>query len=109
MGAEGPYVGLDYFREEDEHLFFGRDQDRRRIIGSLGAARLTLLTAESGVGKSSLLRAGVAAPLRARSSAYVPVVFNDWRTEPTTRLIAEVQASVARFSNGDGVEPLPAD
>ena len=55
----GPYVGLDYFVEEDAGLFFGRDAERKRIIGNLRASRLTLLYAESGVGKSSLLRAGV--------------------------------------------------
>ena len=54
----GPYVGLDYFVEEDAGLFFGRDGERKRIIGNLRASRLTLLYAESGVGKSSLLRAG---------------------------------------------------
>ena len=59
----GPYVGLDYFLEEDAELFFGRDGERKRIIGNLRASRLTLLYAESGVGKSSLLRAGVSARL----------------------------------------------
>ena len=57
------------------------------IIGNLRAARLTLLYAESGVGKSSLLRAGVAAqPARSRRArrrgpwlaAFVPVVFSSW-------------------------------
>ena len=60
----GPYVGLDYFVEEDAGLFFGRDSERKRISGNLRASRLTLLYAESGVGKSSLLRAGVSARLR---------------------------------------------
>jgi hypothetical protein len=59
-----PHIGLDYFLEEDAGLFFGRDDDRKRIIGNLRASRLTLLYAESGVGKSSLLRAGVSARLR---------------------------------------------
>jgi putative ribosome biogenesis GTPase RsgA len=59
-----PYVGLDYFLEEDAGLFFGRDAERKQIIANLQASRLTLLYAESGVGKSSLLRAGVSAPLR---------------------------------------------
>ena len=40
-------------------------RERAVIIGNLRASRLTLLYAESGVGKSSLLRAGVAARLRA--------------------------------------------
>ena len=64
MSIRAPYVGLDYFLEEDAGLFFGRDAARKRIIGNLRASRLTLLYAESGVGKSSLLRAGVSARLR---------------------------------------------
>ena len=64
MSVRAPYVGLDYFLEEDAGLFFGRDAERKRIIGNLRASRLTLLYAESGVGKSSLLRAGVSARLR---------------------------------------------
>ena len=63
--TDGPYVGLDCFHEEDAALFFGREAERTRIIGNLRASRLTLLHAESGVGKSSLLRAGVSARLNA--------------------------------------------
>jgi hypothetical protein len=62
--SDGPYVGLDYFVEDDAGLFFGRDGERKRIIGNLRASRLTLLYAESGVGKTSLLRAGVSARIR---------------------------------------------
>jgi len=87
--AGAPYVGLDYFGEEDAGLFFGRDAERKRIIGNLRASPLTLLYAESGVGKSSLLRAGVASRLRqmpARpggegSARYLPVVFSTWRED----------------------------
>ena len=55
-----PYVGLDYDHEEFGAWFFGREADGSKIITNMQAARLTLLHAESGVGKSSLLRAGVA-------------------------------------------------
>jgi CHASE2 domain-containing sensor protein len=107
----GPYVGLDYFVEEDAGLFFGRDSERKRIIGNLRASRLTLLYAESGVGKSSLLRAGVSARIRqlaARSVAergsarYVPVVFSAWRDHPTAGLIDALEAAVdALLGGGD--------
>ena len=40
-----PYVGLDSFGEEDAGLFFGRDAERKRIIGNLRASRLTVLYA----------------------------------------------------------------
>lgn len=108
----GPYVGLDYFVEEDAGLFFGRDSERKRIIGNLRASRLTLLYAESGVGKSSLLRAGVSARIRqlaARSVAergsarYVPVVFSAWRDDPTAGLIDALEAAVDPLL-GDGDE-----
>ena len=105
----GPYVGLDYFVEEDAGLFFGRDSERKRIIGNLRASRLTLLYAESGVGKSSLLRAGVSARIRqlaARSVAergsarYVPVVFSAWRDDPTAGLIDALEAAVDPLLGG---------
>src|SRR5688572_2985051 len=97
---DGPYIGLDYFAEEDAGLFFGRDSERKRIIGNLRSSRLTLLYAESGVGKSSLLHAGVAARLRraslrsiAQSGAaqHITVVFSAWRGDPTAGIIATLE------------------
>ena len=111
---DAPYVGLDYFAEDEAELFFGRDAERKRIISNLRASRLTLLYAQSGVGKSSLLRAGVAArlgELARRSSAergspgYVPVVFSTWRDDPVAALIDAIAASVRPFlRNGSDPE-----
>jgi WD40 repeat protein len=56
---ECPYVGLVPFDEEDAAYFFGRERESDLIIANLTASRLTLLYAPSGVGKSSVLRAGV--------------------------------------------------
>jgi CHASE2 domain-containing sensor protein len=114
----GPYVGLDYFVEDDAALFFGRDGERRRIIGNLRASRLTLLYAQSGVGKTSLLRAGVSARIRqlaARSLAergsarYVPVVFSSWRNDPTLGLIAAIEAAVRPLLGDNEELALPRD
>jgi CHASE2 domain-containing sensor protein len=113
-----PYVGLDYFLEEDTGLFFGRDAERKQIIGNLRASRLTLLYAESGVGKSSLLRAGVSARIRqlaARSveergsARYVPVVFSAWGGDPTEGLITELEASVRPLVGEDATLALRHD
>lgn len=54
-----PYVGLSPYREEDAPFFFGRDIERDLIIANLRASKLTLFYGPSGVGKSSVLRAGV--------------------------------------------------
>jgi hypothetical protein len=69
-----PYRGLEPFDERDAPFFFGRDRETRLISASLFAAPLTLLYGASGVGKSSVLRAGVLPRLRTRSDV-LPVVF----------------------------------
>jgi CHASE2 domain-containing sensor protein len=116
--SSGPYIGLDYFLEEDAGLFFGRDAERKRIIGNLRASRLTLLYAESGVGKSSLLRAGVSARLRQftatsigeRGSArYVPVVFSAWQGDARDDLIAALEGAVRPLLGEDAQLALPRD
>ena len=51
-------------QEEDARFFFGREKIRNVIIDSLQSWRLTLLYGASGVGKSSVLYAGVVPKLR---------------------------------------------
>ena len=62
--ATRPYKGLEYYAEADAPFFFGREGEEEIVVANLLAARLTLLYGPSGVGKSSLLRAGVARRLR---------------------------------------------
>ena len=116
--VDGPYVGLDCFREEDAGLFFGREAERARIIGNLRASRLTLLHAESGVGKSSLLRAGVSARLRelatrgdARRDAvrFLPVVFTGWGASPEPALIAALETAAGTIQGDDDPRGLRRD
>ena len=106
VGLGCPYVGLNVFTEDDAAIFFGREPERAVLISNLRAARLTLLYAQSGTGKSSLLRAGVAVRLKElaqrsfdeRGTARnIPVVFSSWRDEPTDELIAEVGRQITRF------------
>ena len=56
-----PYRSLQFYDGADRALFTGRDGDVRRFCRLLDAAstRLLVLHGESGVGKSSFLRAGV--------------------------------------------------
>ena len=54
-----PYVGPRSFEEDEEANFFGRDEETAILEGLVMARRATLFFAQSGAGKSSLLKAGL--------------------------------------------------
>lgn len=57
--SRNPYVGPVPFEEKDRDFFFGRDHEIAILQGLVLASRTMLFFAQSGAGKSSLLRAGV--------------------------------------------------
>jgi WD40 repeat protein len=104
--AGGPYKGLDRYDEDDWWLFFGRTHERDLIVTNLRARRVTLLYGRSGVGKSSLLRAGVGHHLRdlARHNVheigvpeYVPVIVSNWRDDPVATVRGALFDAVDEF------------
>ena len=57
---EAPYLGLQTFRKKHAALFFGRGEAIRELYNKLkGSAPIILYSGPSGVGKSSLLEAGL--------------------------------------------------
>jgi len=67
VAPRSPFRGLSPFGDSalDALLFFGREREAEVIAANLMAAKLTVLYGPSGVGKSSVVRAGVAQRLRA--------------------------------------------
>jgi WD40 repeat protein len=118
-GAFLPYKGLSPFEDSDRDVpfFFGRDRERELVEANLMASRLTVLYGETGVGKSSLLRAGVAHHLRnlARGNleargepGLAVVVFDSWRDDPVHALRSAVADEVT-FALGGSVTPVDED
>ncbi len=68
------YKGTSPFQdsEVDRKTFFGRDRELRDLENLLLAEDLVVLFARSGMGKSSLIQAGLMKPLRQRG--FLPVV-----------------------------------
>ena len=106
MIPDSPYKGLVPFEDSgiDALLFFGRERESSIIAENLLAARLTVLYGPSGVGKSSVLRAGVAHRLRRQADLNVEkrghpeftvVVLDVWNEEPTETLRATVREALA--------------
>ncbi len=101
---ESPYKGLASFEDSelDALLFFGREREVAAVAANVLANRLTVLYGPSGVGKSSLLGAGVARRLRELSGA--PVVVHDaWAEDPAGRLIASVHAECGELGATAGL------
>jgi WD40 repeat protein len=101
---DSPYKGLASFEDSelDALLFFGREREIAAVAANVLASRLTVLYGPSGVGKSSLLGAGVARRLRELSGA--PVVVHDtWAEDPEARLIASIHAECGELGATAGL------
>lgn len=73
------YPGSRPFTAADSPVFFGRDGDIRKLTTQIQVEPLTVLYGRSGLGKSSLINAGVA-PLLEREHNYVviPIRFTSY-------------------------------
>ena len=65
-----PYVGPRPFEEKDEEVFFGRDEEVDELVSLISAHQALLLYAQSGVGKTSLVKAKL-----------IPTLINEERFE----------------------------
>lgn len=100
-----PYVGLRPFREEDFALFFGRDREIRVIASNLQARALTVLYGASGVGKSSVLQAGVLRRLKQEPETSV-YYFRDWQTDS---LLTDILRKAYEFLPADNAAEIATE
>jgi hypothetical protein len=100
-----PFVGLRPYVAADVDFFFGRDTETRAVADHLFGARVTVLYGASGVGKSSLLMAGVL-PALAREEAVATVVYRDWQAADAPAQLRSAIVSACEHSAG---RPLGLD
>ncbi len=79
---DSPWLGLSPFTETDAHRFFGREEERDDLFRRVTRNELTVLFAPSGVGKTSLLRAGLFPALRERRYLPIYVLFAHGDDDP---------------------------
>jgi WD40 repeat protein len=99
-----PYKGLAAFDDSDLDalFFFGRERDTETIAANLMASRFTVLYGPLGVGKSSVLRAGVVRRLRSLADDAAVVVHDSWAGNPARELVLAA-------AEGLGLEAPDAD
>ena len=103
-----PYKGLSSFTERDAEIFFGRAAETRQCLANLRASGLTVLYAPSGVGKTSLLAAGVIPELKKTAfrrsgqnrPEHWPVYVRSWTEDPGALL----SAGIIDEMNHQGIE-----
>jgi WD40 repeat protein len=76
------YPGARPFTEDQKAIFFGRDREKKELLQLIDLDQVILLHSKSGMGKSSLINAGIIPELTkngsddpAESTAYVPILF----------------------------------
>lgn len=87
---QNPYKGLDYFTEQDARIFFGRDEQIKELFYKLSGNPLVLFYGQSGVGKSSLLFAGLKRRMQKKGWK-----IQYWRREPTSNLAEKLDSYVS--------------
>ena len=65
VDADNPWPGLDFFAEKSRDFFHGREAEADLLLTMVRHRLLTVLYGQSGLGKSSLLQAGLFPRLRA--------------------------------------------
>ncbi len=86
--STSPYVGLRPYDRRDRHLFHGREHDALLLTNKIFATPLTLFYAQSGFGKSSLLRALVIPKLEDDDA--MVVYFDAWSGEEPAAALKSV-------------------
>jgi len=97
-----PWIGLASFTEGDREFFAGRGEEVDDLMRLLRRDPLTLLYGVSGLGKTSLLNAGVFPAARAENYLPIPIRLDHHETAPA--LAAQVLEALVKAVEVAGVE-----
>jgi hypothetical protein len=107
LDAENPWPGLMSFTEATQAYFHGRDDEAAELLRRVRRERLTIFFGPSGLGKTSLLCAGLFPRLRAAD--FLPVYIRlDWMSEQISP-VAQIKQALAHNLTEYGVEGRPPD
>ena len=106
--SQHPWIGLTSFTEGDREFFAGRGDDVEQLLRLVQRDTLTLLYSISGLGKTSLLQAGLFPRLREEN--YLPVPIRLDYLESAGHLTTQVFDAIATSAAGAQVDvPQPQE
>jgi hypothetical protein len=93
-----PWLGLASFTEETRAYFYGRDEEVAELARRVQRKLLTVLFGQSGLGKTSILRAGLVPRLRGHGYCpiYVRIAYGEDAPEPAEQIKAAIMQNARR-------------
>jgi len=105
VDERNPWLGLASFTEETRAFFYGRDDEVAELARRVQRKLLTVLFGQSGLGKTSILRAGLVPRLRGQGYCpiYVRIDYGKTAPEPAEQIKQAINRT-ARHS-GEWTQP----
>src|SRR5690348_7235254 len=100
IDAENPWLGLASFTEESRAWFHGREEEVAELARRVQRKLLTLLFGKSGLGKTSILQAGIVP--RVRALGYCPVYVRIDYAQASPPPAEQIKQAIQRASEASG-------
>lgn len=111
LDAQNPWPGLAAYDESARQYFRGRDADSQELRRLIGRSAFVMLYGKSGLGKSSLLQAGVFPALREERClpVYLRLDYSEGAALPLLDQALDRLVQAAREAGADAAAPQPGE
>jgi hypothetical protein len=100
VDEQHPWLGLASFTEETRAYFYGREEEVAELVRRVQRKTLTVLFGQSGLGKTSILRAGIVPRLRPMD--YCPVYVRIDYSHDSPSPSDQIKAAIFRATQESG-------
>ena len=94
------YKGPKFYQESDKDVFFGREEETKKLYYLVENSDFSVCYAESGEGKSSLINAGLSPMLRKNRFLPIRILFSDDVFLTDIKLLKEDIYELCNISDG---------
>lgn len=105
LDADNPWPGLDAFDADSRRFFHGRDAEIDSLARRVEDSPLVVLFGKSGLGKTSLLKAGLMPRLRERR--YIPVYLRLMFQQGAPAPVDQLRDALCSALAAEGIEAPP--
>src|SRR5215831_1177077 len=105
LDDSSPWLGLASFTEETSAYFYGREEEVAELSRRVQRKLLTLLFGQSGLGKTSILRAGIVP--RLKPLGYCPVYVRIDYSPESPAPSEQIKAAIFRATQASGTWTQP--